>query len=228
MIKQALFSVLIFICLLNPLTAQHFRAGISAGPAVTDVAGTTAKNFQKLGFTAGVLVNSALSQRNTLQLEINFTKKGSMQKPDSLNNGFFKLDLNYIEIPVLFKHRLQLTLFKKPISKFDLEFGLSAGRLIRYNYSANNYSQAIDPGSFNYTDLSLLFGIDYNFTSNFYFCLRYSNSVIPATKRNKVTSPLFLPATFNQGNNMVFQFVFKVIFGSAGSGIITHEHIDEK
>jgi len=228
MIKQVLFLVLTFFFLLNHLAAQHFRAGLSGGPAVTDVAGTTAKNFQKLGLTVGVLVNSALSQRNTLQLEINFTKKGSMQKPDSLNNGYFKLDLDYIEIPILLKHRLQLTAFKKPITKFDLEFGLSAGRLIRYDYSANNYSQAINPNSFNYTDLSLLLGIDYNFTSNFYFCLRYTNSVIPATKRNKVTSPLFLPATFNQGNNMAFQFVFKVIFGSAGSGIITHEHIDEK
>lgn len=204
----------------NSTQAQRFRAGLSGGLVVTDVAGVSnGRDFQKLGYTFGGIVNSMLNEKNVLQFEINYITKGSQQRPDSANNGYYKLAFDYIEVPLIWKRRLNFTLFKKPVSRFDFEAGLSAGRLIRYSFISDNYTQSIDPNNFNKTDVSILLGLDYNFSSNFYFCLRYSNSVIPVTKRNTVTSPVFIPRTFNQGNNLVFQFALKIIFGSERNNV---------
>lgn len=205
--------------------AQHFRAGLTGGAVVTDVAGSGTRDnfthFNKLGFVVGAIVNSTFKENNTIQLEMNYIQKGSMQRPDSANEGYFKLSFNYLEIPILFRRRLHFTLFKKPSNRFELEAGASAGRLIFAELIGNtNYTQSIDPNNFNKTDVSILAGVNYTFNSNLYFSLRYSNSVIPVTKRNTSPGPtlVYLPVTFNQGNNLVFHFSIKYIFGKVENG----------
>lgn len=218
--KEIFLTVLFlyFLFFLNTAKAQRFKAGLSAGLTATDVAGADTRDgdndFHKLGFTVGGIVNTRLNEKNVFQFEINYIQKGSMQPPDSLNNGYFKLAIDYMEVPMLLKHRIHFNIRKKPINGFDLEGGMSIGRMIRYTMvNETNYLQTVDLSKINKTDVSIFAGIDYNFSSNFYFCLRYGNSVIPTIKRNSV--PLFLYRyTFNQGNNMVFQFAFKLIFGS--------------
>lgn len=214
--------------ILNVSIAQRFRAGLTAGAVATDVAGAGTRDnfthFNKLGFTAGGIVNTTLNEKNVFQLEINYVQKGSLQRPDSANNDYFKLSFNYVEIPLIFRRHLHFTLFKKPSTRFDLEGGVSVGRLIYSELIGNtNYTQSIDPKNFNKTDVSILAGIDYNFNSNLYFCLRYSNSVIPVTKKNPAPGPalVYLPAAFNQGNNLAFQFSFKYIFSGGESNIET-------
>lgn len=219
--NRKLFNLtLLLLLILNVSIAQRFRAGLTAGAVATDVAGSGTRDrfthFNKLGFIAGGIVNTAINEKNIFQLEINYVQKGSLQRPDSANNDYFKLSFNYLEIPILFRRHLHFTMFKKPSNRFDLEGGLSIGRLIYSELIGNtNYTQSIDPKNFNKTDVSILAGIDYNFNSNLYFCFRYSNSVIPVTKKNPAPGPtiVYLPATFNQGNNLVFQFSVKYVFG---------------
>lgn len=205
--------------------AQRFNAGFTGGAAVSDVAGSNTRDkgnhFNKLGFVAGGIVCSNLNDKITLQLEINYTTKGTLQKPDSANNGYFKLGLHYVEVPLIFRKRFHFTIFKKPTDRFCIEAGASLGRLVHYTYVNNNYLMAYDANNLNKTDVSLLAGIDYNISKNIYFCFRYSNSIIPVTKKNTPPGPgyIYLPVTFNQGNNMVFQFSIKFIFGNNGSNI---------
>lgn len=226
-----LLIILSFVCYLNTITAQRFRAGLSGGAVATDVAGADTRDndndFNKLGFTVGGIVNTTFREKNTLQLEINYVQKGSLQRPDSTNNGYYKYTFNYIEVPLIFRRRLHFTLFKKPSNRFDIECGVSAARLVFSQFiGSNNYIQSFDPNEFNKTDVSILAGIDYNITSNMYFCFRYSNSVIPVTKKNPSPGPalVYLPVTFNQGNNLVFQFSFKYVFGNGENKIQTQEN----
>lgn len=202
----------------NYAIAQRFRAGFSLGTTISDIDGTDTvdhdNDFHKLGFTAGGLVNMRLNSKNVLQMELNYTQKGSLQPPDSNNMGYYKISLAYIEIPLIIKRRLTIKTSKRTIDKIDLEGGASFGRLISHKVlDGNNYVAASPNSLFNFTDISLHLGLDYNFSDNFYFCFRYSNSVIPVIKRNSLVRSTAI-YTFNKGNNMVYQLGFKYVFSA--------------
>ena len=196
--------------------AQKFNAGFSAGLVASDIDGAdtrdTDNDFHKLGFTVGGIVNTQLNKNNQFHFEINYIQKGSLQPPDSLNNGYFKIALGYIEIPILLKHQIYFNWKQKRINKFDIEGGVSYGRMIHSKEIGNtNYVLPNAADYLNKNDISLLVGLDYNITKNIYFCLRYSNSVIPAIKKNTANYGTLSVNTVNRGNNMVFQFSFKFL-----------------
>ncbi|HWY35275.1 MAG TPA: outer membrane beta-barrel protein, partial [Nitrosopumilaceae archaeon] len=158
-------------------TEKRFKAGMSLGGVISDVNGADARDgdndFRKIGYTGGLFVNTALNPKNILQFEINYITKGSMTPPDSFNNGYFKIILSYVEVPIIVKHHIKFNVKKKPMEKFDLEGGLSVGRLVNHDViGAANYSIADFTNAFNTTDVSLVGGIDYNFSKNVYLCIR--------------------------------------------------------
>ncbi|MFL5752613.1 MAG: porin family protein [Bacteroidia bacterium] len=194
----------------------RFRAGISGGITDSNIGGThlyRGRHFRKAGITAGAIVNTRLDEKNTLQFEMNFTQKGSLQPPDSNNYGYFKIALNYVEVPIMIKHHMRFTMFKKLRENYDFEAGVSYGKLIRSTVVGEaNYAISGASRSFNPNDISLLFGLDYNFSENYYFCLRYTNSIVPAIRRNAFNYSV-IRYTFNNGNNMSFQLSLKYLFG---------------
>jgi hypothetical protein len=212
-----LFSIF-FLCIFSfQLNAQRFRAGLTFGPAITDVKGTDVHDgdvdFHKLGFSAGGIVNSYIDDQNSFQFEINYITKGSAQLPDSSNNGSYKLALNYLEVPIVYRHRMIFSNNKKPVTHFEIEFGASVGRIVHEEEKVNNYGTAFGLNNINKTDVSLLLGLNYVVSPHLYFGFRYSNSLIPALKKNAVPT-YFLRFAFNNGNNMVMLLSAHYIFGS--------------
>lgn len=208
----------IIILLTISIHAQKFNAGFSGGLVVSDIDGAdtrdTDNDFHKLGFTVGGIVNTQLTKKTLLQFEINYIQKGSMQPPDSLNNGYFKIALGYVEIPLLVRRQIYFNWKGKKINKIDLEAGVSYGKMVQRKVIGNmNYVLNNTDEYYNTNDVSVLIGADYNFTKNVLFCFRYSNSVIPAIKRNAIM-PGFYTYNYNKGNNLVFQFSFKFLFGA--------------
>lgn len=196
--------------------AQTFNAGIGAGLTVSEINGANTdpnrRGFHKLGVTAGGVANFRIARKTLFQFEINYIQKGSMQPPDSLNNGYYKINLGYIEIPLLLRQQIFFNWKGKKVNKADLEFGASYGKMFHRTVIGNtNYQLNNTDPYYNTNDISLLAGIDYNFTNNICFNFRYSNSLIPAVKRSTLVNGL-VSQTFNRGNNMVFQFGFKFLF----------------
>lgn len=196
--------------------AQQFKAGFTIGLDAAEINGAhtlpSSRKFGKLGVTGGFLVNTKVGKKSILQLEMNFTQKGSQQRGDSLGNGAYSMEFAYIEIPVVYRHQLYFTKRGVPVNRFDLEMGASVGRLIEHHLrnAANTLFSGYDQ-YYNYTDVSLLLGVTCNITPRMMFSIRYSNSVIPVIKRN---TPYvhFLTYTFNRGNNEVIQFALKFVF----------------
>ncbi len=209
-----IFSLLIFSFRLH--AQSHFRAGFSFGPLASDVLGTDTRDddadFHHLGFSVGGIVHTELSEGNSFQFEINYITKGATSPPDSANNGYYKLTLNYLEVPFVFRHDIKFNVKKKPVTRFQLEGGFAVARLVHFNEKVNNYSQTFGAENVNKTEASLLVGINYIVTPQFYFGLRYENGLIPALKKNSIQS-YFVRYTFNNGNNMVVQFTAHYIFG---------------
>lgn len=205
-------------CALLSLNAfsQTFNAGLGAGLTVSEINGANTdpsrRGFHKLGVTAGGVANFRIAKKTLFQFEINYIQKGSMQPPDSLNNGYYKINLGYIEIPLLFRQQIFFNWKGKKVNKVDLEFGASYGKMFHRTVIGNtNYQLNNTEPYYNTNDVSLLAGVDYNFTNNICLNVRYSNSVIPAVKRSTLVNGL-VSQTFNRGNNMVFQFGFKFLF----------------
>jgi hypothetical protein len=218
--KLICFIVVLIVLFETNSSAQQFQAGLTAGAAATDIPGlTSGTHFNKLGFTVGGLVSTAISSKTVVQLEINYIQKGASQKPDSNNNGSFRFSFNYLEVPLIFRRHLHLMIFKKPSNQFDLEGGVSVAKLFSYTYiDQTHYAQTLPNNYYNKTDASLLVGLDYNFTSNFIFCFRYTNSVIPVIKKSPVTSNQLLFYSLNKGQNVVLQFTIKFVFSPNAKG----------
>jgi hypothetical protein len=217
---RKLVCILILGVFCVEMHAQRFRAGISGGVTISDINGADTRDndndFNKLGITLGGIVTTSLNTKWKGQMELNFTQKGSLQPPDSNNNGYYKIAFSYIEIPVLVKRKIRFSIRKKRVERMDFEFGFSYGRIIAASLVGNsNYNLPVSSKYINFNDVSLLAGLDYNFSQNFILCVRYSNSVIPVIRRNAPTNFNYT-YTLNRGNNMVFQLSFKVLFGTAG------------
>lgn len=211
-----LFILLLFI--LSKSYSQKFFGGFTAGLVASDINGADTRDpdndFHKVGFTVGGLMNTQLTKKSILQFEINYIQKGSLQPPDSLNNGYFKIALGYVEIPLIIKRQIYFNWKQKRVNKVDIEAGVSYGRMVSNNVvGGTNYTLSSAANYFNTNDISVLIGADYNFTKNIYFCFRYSNSLIPAIKKNSANTGIQSVNTINKGNNMVLQFSFKFVFG---------------
>jgi Outer membrane protein beta-barrel domain len=209
------FKFLLFLLLLiaaNNVSAQKFTPGIIAGALATDVVGIdpTDTDFHKVGFTLGGLLNAKLSDKNSLQFEILYTRKGSLQPADSSNNYvLYNLSLDYIEVPVLYKRKIQFNIGKKTMDRFYLEIGPSFGRLLKTTINTNgNYYFA---GNFKKNEIAINLGAGAKLINNLYFNVRFSNSILSVVDHLNPDNGFFF-ATFNKGHNMVFSFTLRYLF----------------
>lgn len=155
------------------LKAQKFNGGILFGVAAAEISGDEIWGPNKAGIYAGAFVNTYISNKSSLQMEINFIQKGSRKNPDSLNQyTFYLLRLNYTELFVNYKWDFA--------PKFTLEGGPSFGVLVKSYEEADGQTYGFDP--FKSTDLSVNIGLYYNLLQNLRLNVRYSNSVIPVRK----------------------------------------------
>jgi hypothetical protein len=67
----------------------------------------------------------------------------------------------------------------------------------------------------NKTDVSALVGINFKIVSNLFVDLRYSNSLVHAIKHNSSNVNFYPYATFQRGNNLVFQLTLGYIFDNS-------------
>ena len=203
----------------NTIYAQRFKPGIIAGLVATDIDGVDTEDsdndFHKAGFTVGGSLNTKLSPKNSVQFEILYTQKGSLQPADSANNyRFLKMSLDYVEVPLIFKHQLKFNINKKPVERFYIEAGPSFGRLVRVYINDNGY--IYNYGNFRKNEVAINVGVGCRIVNNFSFGIRYSNSVIPVVNNNNQLNT-FTRYTFNKGNNMVFSFTLRYVFNSEKS-----------
>lgn len=101
----------------------------------------------------GLVVNARLTQKISLDLGFTFTQKGARHnaKPDKGDLNYYRVHLNYIEVPLLFRYKLNATYFAsigpsvsylissseenqfgmvtdRPFNKFDVGGSISLGR----------------------------------------------------------------------------------------------------
>ena len=214
-IKQ-LFFLFLFFYSINSFS-QIFKPGIIIGLSATDLAGSDFKDgdndFSKAGFTGGGLLNAKLSEKNSLQFEILYTQKGTLQKGDSAGNGYYKLNLNYVEVPLMFKHNIVFNIKKKRIDNFYFEIGPSYGRLVQVKQEGTYAYGAAYANDFKSNEVAINLGVGCRIFHGLYANVRYFNSLMPVVTQNSNSlSRSFFWYTFNNGHNMVWAFTLRYIF----------------
>jgi hypothetical protein len=169
MIRIKTLAILIITFLALTVKAQDFNGGVLFGLSATEISGDRLEGPNKAGIYAGAFVNRDITDRSSLQMELNLIQKGSRKNPDTLDNSnFYLLRLSYAE---LFLH------YKWDFGEiFTLEAGPSLGILIN-SYEKADYS-VIEDRPFKKPDLSLNLGLFVDLTQKWRLNVRYSNSIL--------------------------------------------------
>jgi len=166
----SLFTVLLF----SKTYAQQFNGGLIGGINGSEISGDYLSGPNKLGSYFGAFANVYISQRKSLQMEMDFIQKGSRKVPgagDTISGQVYdyKLVLNYISVPLLYKYD-----WTKNIS---FEGGPSFGFLLNSYEMSNGYvDDEVYGGDFNFLDFGLDLGMSFRFLLNWELNVRYSNT----------------------------------------------------
>jgi len=208
-VKNYLIILLLLICSYFNSSAQVFKVGVIGGISGAQVEGDGYGGYNKLGFIAGGLVNTNLSEKMSVQFEIYFINKGSFDAahPDKGDYDSFSLNLNYIEIPVSLRHKYH---------KFMGEIGLYYAQLLSTSVSDEFGPREINRFPFRGFDFGGLIGVYYQLNDHFIFNLRSKNSIIPIRDfQNYDQNVGMLNKLFNRGwYNVDLNLSVRYQFGS--------------
>lgn len=220
--KRLLFLPLI-LTLAITANAQQFKIGAVAGIAITDVQGfnqTEIPTFRKGGAIIGGVVNTHIGNTTRMQLEISYVQRGSQIPPDSTHlNNYYLLRLNYIDVSLMVRQPIHLSINHKVSDKYGLLAGLTYGTLIYQSYNAQSVYYDMS-ANLNTYEANVFFGFYYNFTPNLFFDLRYSNTFLPVIKSNATSvGGVFYPYfnSWNDGNNIGFEIRLGYTFGGGST-----------
>ncbi len=173
MFKKLLIIAFVILFTLSG-KAQEFKAGAIAGAAFSQVEGDTYTGFNKIGIVGGLYVNRWFNDVWAAQFEIVYKQKGSRHSPNESKSDYtlYKLNLNYMEVPLLAKLRVNDLMF---------EVGGAFGALI---HSSEEDENGTINASYPFEDyeISGLAGISYQVYPRMLVNLRWSYAFTRARK----------------------------------------------
>lgn len=164
--KILMFSfLLLFMYNLSP-AQERFKGSLVGGVVLAQLDGDRLAGFNKFGFQAGAKVNTILTDRWSLGIELLYSQHGSSRTlNDSPAAVFEKINLNLVEAPVM--------LYFKDW-KFELGAGLSYGRIINYSATDIFGEDVTDTQDYATDHVILNIGVGFNFTEDWTLDVRWS------------------------------------------------------
>ena len=162
---------------------QVFHGGLFLGIAASQISGDLLSGFNKPGLYGGGFANVYFSEKIALQLEMYYIQKGSRKVYKQNAFDSYKLNLQYIEMALLFKWDFS--------RRFFFEMGPSIGVIMKTTgVEKDGYGLVPNPNrpAFNNTDLCGIVGLGVNIYDNFKINVRGENSIIPVRKPEVGTS----------------------------------------
>jgi len=169
--------IIITLFLSATLTAafsQGFDGGLLGGLAGTQVDGDGYGGYDKLGFIGGVWVNRPLTNNYHLEFQIRYIQKGSYwdRKQDGIRVEFYRLKLNYMEVPTLISREIKDDIF--------IVGGITAGYLWSVSEKREGeYRAWEDEKNFRRIEMSAKIGGEYQFHSSWSVSAFFSYSLYP-------------------------------------------------
>lgn len=196
------FLLLIHLCLLK---AQVFSLEPGAGVNACQVHGDSYSGYNKAGVFAGACINAKLTEKKSFLMGFYFSQKGSRHNPNykAGNYDYYRLNLNYIEVPFMFKYYSHGSYF--------VTIGPTIAYLINFREDATRSTFSAF-GNFRPLEGNVAVGIGRNLSAKFRLEVRCVNSVFPVHKFNgnsRIYYPNIIARQFYKGlyNNVLSFFV---------------------
>jgi hypothetical protein len=182
------------------------------GITASQLHGDAYDGYHKLGLVAGLYVNAALKERSSLEFGLIFDQKGARknQNPAKFDYRYYYLNLNYLEVPLIYRWQP---------NRFFFTLGASFAYLISY-YEASEAGNLTGKIPFNSTEYSVNTGIGRMISQKMAIEIRFNNSFLPVKPLPPgYTKPYYnniIARTFSNGcyNNIVqIAFTYKLTPG---------------
>lgn len=173
------FSLLSFTTL--NVKAQIIKGEAILGMNLTQVDGDEVFGFRKIGINIGAGVMVPFSKNWDVSMEVLYNQKGANQKAqynDSLYNGAYRINLNYMDVPVLVMYT-------------DKEFisagaGFAWGRLVgvkEWEHGKLVETTTLESGVYSKNDFSILADLRIRVYKQLKFNLRYQYTMFSIRTR---------------------------------------------
>jgi len=194
-----LFLTYIIFSISFSVKSQNLKGGLFLGIIGSQIDGLTFSGYNKLGFTAGLVVCEELDYRWGFQCELKYIMKGAAKLTTANDPSLYKLTLGYFELPLL------ATL--KTAKKIKFESGFALGYL--FNTKLNEgYGNEISTYPIKKTDISWIAGIYYLMNERISFNLKFSYSIRPISN---LAGNVTIWGTYGQYNNLFDLSVYYIL-----------------
>lgn len=169
--KSQALGLLLLLFFLNPKAgfSQRFIGGITGGMNISQIDGDDLAGYNKVGLIGGGYVSTILSDRWQLSLELLYSQQGSRQSSsDGFYGTFDKIQLNFVEVPVLIN-------FKE--WKFHVQGGLSYLRLIDRKLIETTGVDVTDQFPLQEGTFSMIFGLTYFSSEQWGYNFRWTKGI---------------------------------------------------
>jgi hypothetical protein len=178
----------------------------SAGINACQIHGDNFAGFNKAGIFIGTAVNAKLNERNAIEIGFYFSQKGARHNPNPEKGDlrYYNVNLNYIDLPVLYKGYLN--------KEYFVTLGPSVGFLASYR-EATELGDWTGDYPFEKFEYGVNFGLGKKIKDRWFVEVRSSNSVLPTRSYGVIANQVFFPNAiarfFNKGlyNNLLTFFV---------------------
>ncbi len=200
--KHIIYTLLLVV-ITTISKAQFFDAGLKIGLVASQVDGDTYSGYDKLGFDIGAYVNYHLTQKTSIQMELEFIQKGSSHTPNYEIGDMeqYLLRLNYIQVPVLWHYQAS--------SLISFETGPAFGVLM--SSFEEKYESPVVNHPFRKFALNYVLGLEYNLNTNWKANIRIDYSLL-ALRQNPYVGDRNIFFQWGQFNNAIvlsFQYIIK-------------------
>jgi hypothetical protein len=169
-ILSLLFLIVCFVSKSQNNSSDVFLLKPSLGFNVCQIHGDAYDGYDKLGGFAGISVNARFNKKASVELGFYFSQKGARHNsnPDKGDYSFYRLNLNYIDLPLSFHYKLNPVYFATA--------GPSLAYLINYN-EIIDYVDKTGLYHFNDFEIGINAGLGRKIKNKFYVEVRSSNSI---------------------------------------------------
>jgi hypothetical protein len=181
--KNYLLLTFILVCFLCNAQEQKFNAGVLFGINTSQITGDNLAGYDKPSLTFGGFVKRAFG-RSAITMELAYLGKGSRKNigPKDSIPTFYKLQLHYVEIPVMYQFNIT--------QKLQAEIGPSIGVLLSFKEEdlfgdlSGVYASS---EQFKRTDVSFNIGASWLFSKRWSLNIRNANSIFPVRDHDQKT-----------------------------------------
>jgi hypothetical protein len=210
--KRAVLAFLLFCFIKTEAQEQVFALKPAAGLSGCQVHGDSYSGFDKLGFFAGLAVNAQTGKRSSLEMGFYYSQKGARhnQNPKAGDYTFYRLQLHYIDMPLLFRYHVNKDYF--------VTLGPSVAYLMGYS-EENHWGDWSGVYPFEKFEVSVNVGLGRRLSDKWSVEVRSTNSITPIRAYGVLANQVFYPNPvarfFNKGmyNNLLTVMVARKLSG---------------